>query len=96
MWFGTANGATQFSPDKTITKGLEPLTHIMSMRVNNEIREMSPGMTLNYYEKSILFDYYSICLTNPDVVRYKIKLEGADENWQPVIIQFMCIIILVN
>ena len=34
--------------------------------------------------RSILFDYYSICLTNPDVVRYKVKLEGADKDWQPV------------
>ena len=32
--------------------------------------------------RSILFDYYSICLTNPDVVRYKVKLEGADEDWR--------------
>ena len=35
-------------------------------------------------QRSILFDYYSICLTNPDVVRYKVKLEGADVDWQPV------------
>jgi ligand-binding sensor domain-containing protein/serine phosphatase RsbU (regulator of sigma subunit) len=84
LWFGTANGATKLTPDKTVTKGLEPLTHIMSMRVNYETREMTPGLKLKYFEKSILFDYYSICLTNPDVVRYKVKLEGADDNWRPV------------
>ncbi len=37
------------------------------------------GLKLNYNEKSVLFDYYSICLTNPDVVRYKVKLDGADD-----------------
>jgi len=63
---------------------MEPLTHIMGMRVNYESRDMIPGMKLRYNERSILFDYYSICLTNPDVVRYKVKLEGADENWRPV------------
>jgi ligand-binding sensor domain-containing protein/serine phosphatase RsbU (regulator of sigma subunit) len=84
LWFGTANGATQLSPDKTVTQGLEPLTHIMGMRVNYETREMIPGMKLSYNERSILFDYYSICLSNPDVVRYKVKLEGADEDWRPV------------
>jgi serine phosphatase RsbU (regulator of sigma subunit) len=56
----------------------------MSMRVNGETREMIPGLKLNYNEKSVLFDYYSICLTNPDVVRYKVKLEGAEEEWRPV------------
>ena len=79
LWFGTANGATKLSPEKTSTEELEPLTHIMGMRVNYETREMVPGMKLKYNEKSILFDYYSICLTNPDVVRYKVKLEGADD-----------------
>ena len=84
LWFGTANGAMQLQPEKASTKELEPLTHIMDMRVNYETREMVGGMKLKYYEKSILFDYYSICLTNPDVVRYKVKLEGADEDWRPV------------
>jgi ligand-binding sensor domain-containing protein/serine phosphatase RsbU (regulator of sigma subunit) len=84
LWFGTANGATQLSPDKTVTEEIEPLTHIMGMQVNYESREMKPGLKLKYNEKSILFDYYSICLTNPDVVKYKVKLDGADEDWRPV------------
>jgi ligand-binding sensor domain-containing protein/serine phosphatase RsbU (regulator of sigma subunit) len=83
LWFGTANGATQLRPGKTSIAELEPLTHIMGMRVNYENREMEAGMKLKYNERSVVFDYYSICLTNPDVVRYKVKLEGADEEWQP-------------
>ncbi len=84
LWFGTANGATQFRPEKAVTDELEPLTHIMGMRVNYETRDMTEGLKLKYKERSVLFDYYSICLTNPDVVRYKVKLEGADEDWQPI------------
>ena len=84
LWFGTANGAIHLSPSQTSTRSLDPLTHIMGMRVNYETREMTTGLKLNYNEKSVLFDYYSICLTNPDVVRYKVKLEGADEDWRPV------------
>jgi ligand-binding sensor domain-containing protein/serine phosphatase RsbU (regulator of sigma subunit) len=84
MWFGTANGATRVTLSKLETKGLEPLTHIMGMQVNYESRSMIAGMKLNYKERSVLFDYYSICLTNPDVVRYKVKLEGADKDWRPV------------
>ena len=84
LWFGTANGATHLNPSEIPTRSLEPLTHIMNMRVNYEPREMTPGMNLYYTERSVLFDYYSICLTNPDVVRYKVKLEGAEEGWRPV------------
>ncbi len=84
IWFGTANGAVRLDPSKTSTDDMEPLTHILDMRVNYELRKMVSGMKLNYNERSVLFDYYSICLTNPDVVKYKVKLEGADENWRPV------------
>jgi len=84
LWFGTANGATHLNPVVTSAVNLEPLTHLMDMRVNYESREMTPGLKLNYNERSILFDYYSICLTNPDIVKYKVKLDGADEDWRPV------------
>ena len=84
LWFGTANGATRLRQSNLVSKGLGPLTHINDMQINYEARSMEPGMKLNYKERSILFDYYSICLTNPDVVKYKVKLEGADPDWQPV------------
>ncbi len=84
LWFGTANGATKLNPEKTTTEQLQPLTHIMGIRVNYEAREMTAGMKLSYNEKSVLFDYYSICLTNPEVVKYKVKLQGADDDWRPV------------
>ena len=84
LWFGTSNGVTRLIPDKAVTKEFEPRTHIMGMQVNYEPKEMIPGMKLSYNERSVLFDYYSICLTNPDIVRYKVRLEGADEEWRPV------------
>ena len=39
-------------------------------------------MSLNYRENNIVFDYVSICLSNPDAVKYKIFLEGADNTWR--------------
>lgn len=84
IWFGTANGATRVKLSRLGSKGLEPLTHIMGMKVNYENRTMKAGMKLNFKERSVLFDYYSICLTNPDVVKYKVMLEGADKDWRPV------------
>ena len=84
LWFGTANGATLFRPEFTSTGELEPLTHLLNMRVNDQQRVMTPGLKLKFNERSIVFDYYSICLANPDVVKYKFKLEGADMDWQPV------------
>jgi serine phosphatase RsbU (regulator of sigma subunit)/streptogramin lyase len=84
IWFGTANGATRLRLSRLSDKGLEPLTHLSNMQVNYKNRRMSEGLKLSYRERPVLFDYYSICVANPDVVRYKVKLEGADTEWQPV------------
>jgi ligand-binding sensor domain-containing protein/serine phosphatase RsbU (regulator of sigma subunit) len=83
LWFGTANGATRLVPGKISKKEREPLTHILSMQVNYNFRDMTRELKLNYNDANpILFNYYSVCLTNPDVVRYKVKLEGAEPDWR--------------
>lgn len=84
LWFGTANGATHFTPSESVISVSEPLTHIMDLQVNYIHRKLIPGLKLKYTEKSLLFDYYSICLTNPDLVKYRVRLDGADEAWRPV------------
>jgi ligand-binding sensor domain-containing protein/serine phosphatase RsbU (regulator of sigma subunit) len=85
LWFGTANGVVRLLPDKIPSMELEPLTHILNMQVSYHNREMVPGLKLSYKDaRFVMFDYYSICLTNPEVVRYRVKLEGADIEWQPV------------
>ena len=84
FWFGTANGATHLNPSELATHSLEPLTHLLSLQVNYKPHAMGQGLKLKYNQKALLFDYYSICLTNPDVVKYKVKLDGADKDWLPV------------
>lgn len=84
MWFGTVNGVMVYDPSLARTDYPEPLTHITGFRVNYADRNMEKGLTLKYWEKSIFFSYNSICLTNPDAVRYQIMLEGADPDWRPV------------
>ena len=87
FWFGTANGVTRFDPHSERVENTEPLTHIRSMQVNYKPRRMVEGMKLNYRENAVMFDYYSICLTNPDAVRYQVMLAGADADWRPVTTQ---------
>ncbi len=83
LWFGTVAGVTRYIPGVEHRLFIEPLTHITRMRINLEEREMIPEMKLKYTENSIIFDFTSICLTNPDAVRYQFKMEGADIDWMP-------------
>lgn len=84
LWFGTADGVIRYKRNEEDIIDQEPLTHIFGMQVNYQPRPMVEGMKLNHYERDIIFDYYSVCLTNPEVVRYKVMLDGADADWRPV------------
>ena len=84
LWFGTIKGVVKLNAKEAKDNVLEPLTQITRFRVNLEDRPMVQNTKLNYREKSVIFDYSSICLTNPDEVYYQVMLEGADEDWRPL------------
>ncbi|PKP45869.1 MAG: hypothetical protein CVT95_07970, partial [Bacteroidetes bacterium HGW-Bacteroidetes-12] len=83
LWFGTIAGLIQLNINEENKNDLEPITQITQFLVNLEERKMLPNLELNYREKSIVFHYKSICFTNPEAIRYKIMLEGIDEDWRP-------------
>ena len=83
LWFGTANGATRLVPDRIPPPDLNPLTHIKGMKVNFKEHKMKDELRLRYTQNNITFNYFSVCLTNPEAVRYRVMLEGADPEWRP-------------
>ena len=87
LWFGTVSGVTKYKPDSSKKESIEPLTHILNMTVNGVERKMSEGLKLGHTQNLIRFDYHSICLTNPEAVRYKTFLDGYESDWQDVSIQ---------
>ncbi|HSL87372.1 MAG TPA: SpoIIE family protein phosphatase, partial [Bacteroidales bacterium] len=84
IWFGTANGAVRLTPSKLVIRNNEPMTHIKELRDFSGSREMVEGLRRRYNDNDMIFDYYSICLTDPDVVEYRIMLAGFDDEWRAV------------
>lgn len=84
LWFGTTNGVTVIDTRKFPPVNTTPMTHLSRMTVNRELVEMTDGLRLSYRENTISFDYYSVCITNPDAVGYMVMLEGAEKTWRPV------------
>jgi ligand-binding sensor domain-containing protein/serine phosphatase RsbU (regulator of sigma subunit) len=84
LWFGTADGAIQIVPDKIPVKAPEPLTYITGLKVNLRDETIKKDMKLKHNMNNLQFEFYSISFSNPDIVRYKIKLKGADMEWQVV------------
>ncbi|MCC7301787.1 MAG: SpoIIE family protein phosphatase [Bacteroidia bacterium] len=81
LWFGTANGVFRFAPAFDTPNTVEPLLNLQSVKVNNKEQEIT-GMELSHKENSLLFEFTGISLSNPDGVRYKVKLEGFDDDWK--------------
>lgn len=84
LWFGTVKGVTKYSPSIDLVKTSEPLTHISRIMVNYKERELESGLKLKYTENAILFNYNSISFENPDIIRYKIKLDPVEKDWRPI------------
>lgn len=84
LWFGTVLGVTRYNPEKMKKQVVDPLTHIISVKVNLTDRDLNSDLKLKYTENDVVIDYISMCLTNPDAVAYKIMLEGAENDWRPV------------
>ena len=83
LWFGTAYGAIQIIPEKISSKVNEPLTYITGMKVNLEDKPMEENMKLKHNMNNLQFEFYSISFSNPDVVRYRIRLK-SDAKWQTI------------
>lgn len=81
LWFGTSNGAIRLRPSKLPPVVTEPATHIWRTMVNLKPYPIYNGMRLTHTQRRIDFDFLSICLVNPETVRYQYMLVGSDRDW---------------
>lgn len=98
LWFGTIKGVAIYNPKHNKTNKQEALTHITGIRLffqnaekdlikysksTDSIFHLPINLVLPYDKNHITFDFIGVCLSNPNSVKYKFKLEGADEDWFP-------------
>ena len=85
LWFGTNKGVNKYNTRASRSEFIKPpLIYLEKMFVNQVERKMSPGLRLKFFENHIRFTYKSICLTNSDAVRYRVMMEGVDDDWLEV------------
>lgn len=83
LWFGTVNGATRVGSEKGAERSIAPLVALRSWKVNLEDRPMTEDR-LDHSERNVRISFGSVSLSDPAAVRYMYKLEGLDEDWQPI------------
>jgi len=84
IWFGTVNGAFKYNPKLDGIASTQPLTKLLSFKVNLKDYPLTDEIELSHKENSLSFDFIGISLSNPEGVRYKIKLEGYDDDWRTI------------
>ncbi|PCE66704.1 hybrid sensor histidine kinase/response regulator transcription factor [Sediminicola luteus] len=97
IWVGSqTKGYFYLDPDKLTTLGSYPKVGITQIKVSGQALPIRPkskfglsqsigtttSLTLKYNQNNLTLDFASLYFLNPQEVRYKCILEGAQENWQ--------------
>jgi len=97
IWIGTVKGLTRFNPSAEIINKNEPQIHIANVKLFfKDVDWTSKGvdsiqawfnlpksLTLSYSDNHLTFDYAAISLGNPQKIKYRYMLEGAETEWSP-------------
>ncbi len=94
MYFGSISGLVSFYPSDIKENTYNPPVYFTGFQVNGEEyitnKEGSPGfrsvlvndrIQLRHYQSSLSIDFVSPAFTSPDLIRYKYRMEGSDQDW---------------
>ena len=97
LWFGTSYGLMKRALNSENTKVFLPKVQVNEIRLFLEKKDLSKysngidertklpeNLKLKYNKNHLTFDFVGIYHTSPDKVKYKFKLDGFDEDWQPI------------
>jgi ligand-binding sensor domain-containing protein len=97
LWFGTSYGLMKhkLNPDgksfslpkvqiKDIRLFLEKKDLSKYSKGYDEVTNLPNDLSLKYNKNHLTFDFVGVYHTSPDKVKYRIKLDGFDEVWQPI------------
>ncbi len=96
LWFGTNSGLTKHSLEIEKNVVLVPQVNLKQIRLFFETQNwnqyanafdennLPKNLVLPYNKNHLTFDFDGIFHKNPDKVRFKFKLDGFDEDWQPI------------
>jgi len=97
LWFGTSRGLMKHPLTTKKDTVFSPKIHLTDIRLfyekqnwKNYTKKIPEGSTipdhlsLNHNKNHLTFDFVGIHHLSPDKIRYRFKLEGFDEDWQPI------------
>ena len=85
LWFGFGFGLNLRNiPTAAREVDVPPIVHIERVLVNGEAVGLGAPLELEHWQNSIVFDYAGLSFRDETGVRYRYRLAGLDQEWQPV------------
>jgi PAS domain S-box-containing protein len=85
IWVGTDRGLSCFEPGFDQNVVPTPVIHFLYAEDSRGIQHsLSKKSSINYTDNSVQFQFRAISFYNEDLIEYKYKLEGFDEEWQDI------------
>ncbi len=97
VWFGTVKGISKYLPDLDRQNKVFPIPILTDIQLNlkptnwrkmgyqvDSLNGLPKELKLPYTQNHVTFNYHGVCLSNPEMVRYRYRLKGHEEQWSPV------------
>jgi len=81
LWFGTAKGLSRYNPVFDRLNPVPPPVYIHGFNVLGKDYPISDEIVLEYNQNHLQISFIGVCLTSPETVGYKYRLEGIDRRW---------------
>jgi len=85
IWIGTDRGLSCFEPGFDKAKIPTPVISLLYVEDSRgEQHKLARKSSINYADNTLLFQFRGISYYNEDLIEYKYKLEGFDNDWQDI------------
>jgi ligand-binding sensor domain-containing protein/serine phosphatase RsbU (regulator of sigma subunit) len=96
IWVGATNGLVEYDPSLDKGTHFKPLTRITAVKLFSQETDwtlftdsVNPegipiDLVLPYDKNHLTFEFSGVSLTSSGSINYTYKLEGSDEEWQPI------------
>jgi signal transduction histidine kinase/ligand-binding sensor domain-containing protein len=82
LWFATNHGIAWIDPDHLIRNRIPPNVVIRSVLADQRAYRGAGPIELPEATRSVRIDYTALSLTAPERIRFRYKLDGADDTWR--------------
>jgi signal transduction histidine kinase/ligand-binding sensor domain-containing protein len=81
LWFATRKGVVNFDPAKAIADTASPPAFVAAVKCDDEIQPPMDALRISGRVRKLEVRFSVLCLSTPDRVQLKYRLDGFDSQW---------------